>query len=226
MLSKWSKKSDESDVGSVEEPAMETKKSRVKSADIVFGVGILLILAGIIYMVRQAYIPQSSTNTSTIAKTTAVPVEHNVSTPPPYSAYVEKNKPWEEGKQKAKKIRQNLEQTMLSKTEKTDKPQPTSKPQVVPVAVSHKVSSFVCTVLDKFKHFENREMLYYRVVVTKGHVDYIPAFNQQTWDEKGITLKHHFMVNSVDVKNSMAEIEPNKWIPALAFSKCTLAEDN
>lgn len=115
---------------------------------------------------------------------------------------------------------QNAEVIQEPITQKTKPKKIAQKP--ITIAPPPNVS-YVCSIVDMYKDMIGREIMYY--VKDATNHKYLPAYTQANWDEAGVWVKEKFIASQVDVGERMAEVFPNKWIPALEFMTCTMIQD-
>lgn len=107
----------------------------------------------------------------------------------------------------------------LSKVVATPKPQEREKP--MPVATPS--ASYVCSIVDMHRDMLGKEIMYFTKDAAKH--TYIPAHAQASWDESGVWVKEKIMASAIDIDERMAEVDINKWIPALEFMTCVVLEE-
>ena len=224
MLTKWLKKTKNTRDETVEDTVHSTqeKKHNFKSADMVFGFGVLLIVGGLVYMVRSVLVP-GAPSVASHALHQNKPEGNSTENIPPYKRYLAKGNPWEKSNKNKITPQKNVNTPHKPSMEHKDKKANVQIQRSIQESTAH---HFVCTVMPTFSDYENKELVYYKVVHKSNKKEYIPAYKDVAWDEKGIRIRHQFMVSNVDIAQHMVEVEKDKWIPALSFAKCVLVEEH
>lgn len=192
----------------------EVSKRKLKPADMVFSVGILGLIVGIVFFIRTQMLPdtQSSqiltlkpiqTDKNSTKSTKMAAKDKPIIIPP-----IAVSNPWE--KDSISQVTKNKLSVSTSassrKTGEASIKEPTKAPLI-----------YHCKLNDQYRDYEGREIVYFKKSNT--HI-YSPAFRDKSWDRNGIILKEIFAILRIDKDEGMVEIEAGKWIPALAFATC------
>lgn len=82
---------------------------------------------------------------------------------------------------------------------------------------------YVCSIVEAYQNMLGKEIMYYTKDTQSNK--YTPAYSQANWDESGVLVKKKLMVTRVDLSERMAEVDKDKWIPALEFMTCTVLHE-
>jgi len=74
----------------------------------------------------------------------------------------------------------------------------------------------VCFLSIEFE--KGKEYVYYLFV----NGEYVPAFDTESWNGKGVVVGRKIVVKGHDLKNKMSELEDGKFLPTEMFSECTV----
>ena len=223
--------------------------SHFSRADVVFGLGILMIILAVMYILSN----MGEKSVEKVSDLSLGMAQAEKMSPPPYEVYTKKEAPWQE-KEKKRVEKKDIE-AVANNTPNHPSPAPfenyvqpkepwyeqnkhtnsaIGKIQVFENKKHEQAkkrkekkkvkdsSSYVCSVLPIFKDFIAKEIVYYVQKKENAKVHYIPAYLLASWDEKGMVIKKKFIASDIDIDKEMVEIDNKYWIPALKFASCIL----
>lgn len=194
----------------------DTLSNPLMLGNIVFGIGILFLLAGVGYFVGGVYLEEIQPDVRQIPKTTSKRETK------PYAQYNKKEKPWlgyvkPESSPAAEPFvsaKPNVEKQ--SKTTASKQRLKSNKK-----LIQNSMLLYTCSVLSTFDRFIGKEIIYFvQQKNVNGLYIYEPIFKKKDWDGRGYTIKNQFIGFQIDKQNKMIEVQKNKWIPAQEFALC------
>jgi len=202
---------------------LEKKKSTSK-ANMVFGLGVILILIMLFFFFRNMYLTEVIENKPLQTMKKTQPIEEVKKHTAPFAMYVKPSHPVKE-KIPIKKPIELLNVKNIKPVK--NNMQILQKEKILHVIKSAKSETiYACTLFQKYLDIQGKEIIYYVRNNLKNDSHYTPVHKLKSWNERGIIIKERFIVINLDKKFNMAEISTNKWIPALKFASCTQIKGN